>query len=172
MSRQSATLLRRAPLLATVAIAAALACASIAQAAGSAIVNQRTEGGGYTSTSTVNGLLGGVVSAGRVTVIIPPGAIAGVTQVTVTQPDSARLVAEVHLADPSLNRFTVPVLLSFRAGGLLSANLLSRSEVQWWDPAAGKWVSVPGTVVNLGLLSIQAPLWHFSRYQVGGRAGW
>ena len=56
--------------------------------------------------------------------------------------------------------------------GLLSLPLLQQSEIQWLDPSTGQWVAVPGSVLNLAGLSLQAPLWHFSTYRVGTKAGW
>ena len=144
-----------------------------AASAAQRIVNAPFGAAGRTSQVTINGLIGGVVTAGRVSVVIPPGAIAGTAIVTVTQPDTAQLVTELHVSPESLNHFRLPVLLVMHAGGLLSLPVLQDSRIEWFDPATGQWMPVPGSLVDLAGLSLQAPLWHFSTYRAtGGKAGW
>jgi hypothetical protein len=128
---------------------------------------------GVTTTREINGLLGGLVRAGRFTVIVPPGAFSGFAAVTVSQPDLSTLVCDLSISPASKNGFLVPVLLLADCRGLLPGTLLSTSFISWYDPANGTWTRVPGSTVNLLNLSVQAPLWHFSRYRVeDGKAGW
>lgn len=125
------------------------------------------------STSrTINGLLGGIVSAGRFTVVIPPLAIRGVATVTVSMPDTSELRCDLGIQPASANGFGVPVLLVAQCGGLLDLGRLRDSRILWLNPATGQWVPVPGSQVDLAGLSVSAPLQHFSSYRVGGKAGW
>ncbi len=92
---------------------------------------------------------------------------------TVTQPDTAQLVTELHVSPESLNRCSLPVILAMHTNSLLSLDVLQSARIEWLDPATGRWVPVPGSLVNVAGLSLQAPLWHFSAYRAtGGRAGW
>lgn len=170
-TRTALTTLGLSLLLSAVSLGAPSAVAAATDAMN--IVNAPYGAAGRTSQVKIDGLLGGVVTAGRMTVVIPPGAIAGTAVVTVTQPDTAQLVTELHVSPESLNHFCVPVQLVMRAGGLLSLPVLQGSRIEWYDPMRGQWVPVPGSLVNLANMSLQAPLWHFSTYRAtGGKAGW
>lgn len=137
------------------------------------VVNAAYGAAGVTSSVHVNALAGGTVSAGRMTVVIPPGALYGNATVTLTQPDTAQLVTELHISPESLNHFALPVILTMRTAGLLSLDVLQSSRIEWFNPATSQWVPVPGSLVNVAGLSLQAPLWHFSTYRAtGGKAGW
>ena len=126
-----------------------------------------------TSSRTINGLLGGVVSAGNFQVIVPPLAIRGTAVVTVTQPDVSSPVVELRISPESANRFLLPVLLLADASRL-SPELVAVSYLSWFNPATGQWERVPGGSVSVLNLTVQAPLWHFSNYRVerDGKAGW
>lgn len=144
-----------------------------AAASTSDVVNAAYGSAGLTSQVKINGLLGGTVTAGRMTVVVPPFAIAGTAVVTVTQPDTSALVVELNISPASLNHFALPVLLTMRAGGLISLDLLKGSRIERYDPVLGQWVPVAGSVVSVAGLTLQAPLWHFSTYRAtGGKAGW
>jgi hypothetical protein len=125
------------------------------------------------STKTIYGLLGGVVSAGNFKVIIPPLAIRGTAVVTVTQPDLSSPVVELKIGPESANRFLLPVLLVADVSRLSPA-LISVSYLSWLNPATGQWERVPGCSISILNLTIQAPLSHFSTYRVerDGKAGW
>ena len=124
------------------------------------------------STTKTVGLLGGTVSAGDFTVVIPPGALLRTCAVTVSQPDINHSTVQLSISPASANRFLVPVLLTAKANRLSPA-LLSLSCISYYNPTTGKWEDLASTV-NLLNLSITTPLFHFSTYRVtsGGKAGW
>ncbi len=124
-----------------------------------------------TKTKTV-GLLGGVVSAGDFTVVIPPGALLRTCEVTVTQPDVNHSVVNLSISPASANRFLVPVILTAKADRLSPA-LLSLACLSYYNPTTGNWENLASTVSLLNL-TISTPLSHFSTYRVtsGGKAGW
>jgi len=124
-----------------------------------------------TSTKTISGLLGGTVSAGKFKVVIPPLALAGTATVTVTQSDLSKPVVELAITPASANRFRVPVTLIAQGSGL-DLRTLSASYISYFNPATGTWQRVLGSTVDLKLLTVQAPLWHFSTYRVESKAGW
>ena len=126
---------------------------------------------GATSSVRINGLFGGIVSAGKFKVVILPATFWGVATVTVSQPDVSKLQCDLDITPASANHFLVPVLFIADASSL-PRELLAISTIQWWDPVRAKWVNVPGVSVSLLNLTVQAPLWHFSTYRVEGRAGW
>lgn len=126
---------------------------------------------GVSRTVRIYGLLGGIVKAGKFTVIIPPLAINGQAMVTVSQPDLSKLEVDLDITPASANRFRLPVLLIGDASSM-PRELLSISTIQWWDTENGVWVNVPGATVSLLNLTVTAPLWHFSKYRIEGRAGW
>jgi hypothetical protein len=132
--------------------------------------------GGSTSTTTKTvtiGLLGGVVSVGNFTVVIPPAALLRTATITVSQPDLARPVVNLSISPASANRFLLPVLLVANAKPMNPA-LLSVATIGYYNPTTGKWETVPGSTVSILNLTVTAPLWHFSTYRVqsGGKAGW
>lgn len=124
-----------------------------------------------TQTRTINGLLGGTVRAGDFRVVFPPGSIRGTAQVTVTQADLANREVELEISPPSANAFLVPVLLIADCSDMKPA-LLRVQTIHWWNPDTQRWQQVPGVTVNLLGKTVTAPLWHFSKYKVGGKAGW
>ena len=123
------------------------------------------------TTRTINGLLGGQVAAGDFRVIFPPGSILGIAQVTVTQADLSAKEVELEISPPSANAFLVPVLLVADCREM-KPQLLKLQTIYWWNPNTSRWQAVPGVVINLLGRSVQVPLWHFSKYKVGGKAGW
>lgn len=126
-----------------------------------------------TSTRVINGLLGGTVRAGDFTVVFPPLAFTGKATVTVSQPDLTSPVVDLHISPASANRFRVPVQLIARASKV-DPQLLSVTCLSYFNPSTNRWEPVAGSTVNVLSLTVQAPLWHFSRYRVesGGKAGW
>lgn len=126
---------------------------------------------GASTTRTIRGLLGGQVAAGDFRVIFPPGSILGTAQVTVTQADLSVKEVELEISPPSANLFLVPVLLVADCREM-KPQLLKLQTIYWWNPATSRWQAVPGVTISLLGRSVQAPLWHFSKYKVGGKAGW
>ena len=124
-----------------------------------------------TSTRTINGVLGGTVQAGDFRVVFPPGAILGSARVTVTQPDLEAKEVELEISPPSANNFLVPVLLIADCKDM-RPQILKLQTIHWWNPGTERWQEVPGVKLNLLGRSVQAPLWHFSKYKVDGKAGW
>ena len=126
-----------------------------------------------TSKSVVVGLLGGVVSVGEFTVVIPPLALRQTATITVSQPDLAHPVVNLSIAPASANGFLLPVLLVANAKRLDPA-LLSVATISYYNPTTAQWETVPGASVSLLNLTVSAPLMHFSTYRVtvGGKAGW
>ena len=133
-------------------------------------------GGGTTSSTTksmVIGVLGGTVSVGNFTVIVPPAALLQTATITVSQPDLAHPVVNLSISPASANRFLLPVLLVADAKPM-NPSLLSIASIGYYNPATGKWETVAGSAISLLDLTVTAPLWHFSTYRVqaGGKAGW
>jgi len=130
-------------------------------------------GSSATSKSVVVGLLGGVVSVGDFTVVIPPAALRQTATVTVSQPDLAHPVVNLSIAPASANGFLLPVLLVANAKKL-DPSLLSVACISYYNPATGQWEKVDGGSISLLNLTVSAPLMHFSTYRVtvGGKAGW
>jgi hypothetical protein len=124
------------------------------------------------ATKTV-GLLGGTISAGDFTLVVPPLALTRTATITVRQPDPARPVVELSIAPATANRFLVPVLLTANAKKM-PASLLSVACISYYNPSTGKWEPVAGSSVSILTLTVSAPLSHFSTYRVesGGKAGW
>jgi len=131
---------------------------------------------GSTSTTTTTrtiGLLGGVVSAGNFTVVVPAGALTTNASITVSQPDPAKPVVNLSIAPASANKFLLPVTLTANASPM-DKSLLSVAYVSYYNPSTGSWEQVANSSVSLLNLTVSAPLWHFSTYRVesGGKAGW
>ena len=132
-------------------------------------------GGANTTTSRTAtvGLLGGVVSVGNFTVVIPPAALTRNATVTVSQPDLGRPVVNLSISPATANRFLLPVLLVANAKPM-DRSLLSVASIAYFNPETGQWEPVAGSAVSVLNLTVTAPLWHFSTYRVqsGGKAGW
>jgi hypothetical protein len=128
---------------------------------------------GARSSRTIVGLLSGTLSAGDFTVIIPPAAFSGKATVTVHQPDLSIPVVDLSITPASANRFRLPVLLIGKASRV-QRPLLSLAYISYYNEATARWERVPGSTVNILNLTVQAPLWHFSKYRIElqGRAGW
>jgi len=118
-------------------------------------------------SKTVNGLLGGVITAGDWTVKIPAGAFVGIGTISVRVPDTSVRKCELSIFPSLLNSFLVPVTLSCR---LPNADAASTYVMMWWDPATSTWKTIPSTTSTM-TLSCDAPLPHFSTYSCG-KAGW
>ena len=125
------------------------------------------------SKTAVIGILGGVVSVGDFTVIVPPAALTRTAAITVTQPDLGHPVVELSIAPATANHFLVPVLLVADAKRM-NPSLLSVAFISYYNPATKQWERVTGSSVSILDLTVTAPLSHFSTYRVqaGGKAGW
>lgn len=124
-------------------------------------------------SKTIYGMLGGTVSAGSFTVVLPPLAVSGTATVTVIQPDRRKPVVELRISPASSNKFRTPVILIANASPMDLLKLQSAS-ISWFNPATGQWQPMASSKVNLDSRTVLCPLWHFSTYRVesGGKAGW
>lgn len=125
------------------------------------------------SIKLIHGALGGTVSAGDFTVVIPPLAVKGVATVTVRQPDVTKPYVSLHIWPATANDFRVPVILVADASPMESLNL-SAAVISWFNPATGKWEPQVASSVDLTNRTVLCPLTHFSEYavEVDGKAGW
>ena len=118
-------------------------------------------------SKTVNGLLGGVITAGDWTVKIPAGSFSGIGIITVRVPDQGVRKCELEIFPSLLNSFRVPVTLSCR---LPDAAAASDYVMMWWDPSTKTWKTIASTTSTV-TLTCDASLPHFSTYGCG-KAGW
>jgi hypothetical protein len=118
-------------------------------------------------SKTINGLLGGVITAGDWTVKIPAGSFSGIGIVTVRVPDPNVRKCELGIFPSLLNSFRVPVTLSCR---LPDADAARDYVMMWWDPSTRTWKTIPSTT-STATLTCDAALPHFSTYGCG-KAGW
>jgi hypothetical protein len=126
-----------------------------------------------TRSTFVRAALGGTVVAGNFRVIVPPLALTGDAIITVRQPDLTKPEVELSITPEERNRFLLPVLLVADASPM-DQSLLATSYMSWWNPATSGWERCPETSVSVVNVTVQTPLWHFSRYRVesDGKAGW
>jgi hypothetical protein len=116
----------------------------------------------------IDGAVGGVVSLGRCTLTLPPGAFEGTQTITMECDDAGGLECRLY---PEGLQFSQPVQLTML---LLGAPIDGPgATIYWWDPMAGSWVDMMGTYNPKGH-TVTADLHHFSTYSPGkgGRAGW
>jgi hypothetical protein len=118
-------------------------------------------------SSTVDGLLGGIVRNGDWTVTVPPGAYSGSGVVTIKVPNPDVRACDLSISPADLNAFSTPVTLTCKVQTLDQARTYV---IQWWDPSAKRWVDLP-TVRDTSKLTCSALLPHFSTYRCG-KAGW
>lgn len=132
-------------------------------------------GGSSTTTTRTKtiGVLGGVVSVGDFTIVIPPAALKSTATITVSQPDLAKPVVNLSISPASANGFLLPVVLTANAQEM-DRSLLAVACISYYNPTTQQWENVAGSSVSLLNLTVSAPLWHFSTYRVssGGKAGW
>jgi len=130
-------------------------------------------GSSATTSTRQIGLLGGIVSAGNFSLVIPPGALTTPATVTVSQPDAAHPLVNLSISPASANKFLLPVVLVADAKPM-DKSLLAVAYISYYNPSTGRWERVANCSVDLLSLSVSAPLWHFSTYRVesGGKAGW
>ena len=126
---------------------------------------------GAVGSRTIDPLLGGTVVAGQFRVVVPPGALRQRAVVTVRQPRLDERVVQLEISPPSANGFLVPVLLIADCSDM-DLKLLRLQTIFWWNPDLKRWDAVLDVQINLLGHTLTAPLWHFSTYKVGGKAGW
>src|SRR5262245_7077259 len=124
------------------------------------------------SVELIDGRIGGQVSAGDFTVVLPAKFIKGIATVRVTQPDLTKPFVQLDISPASANSFKMPVILTANASAMDPKRML-RAYIAWFDPATGKWVPMASTVNPL-TGAVSCPLTHFSDYEVevDGKAGW
>ena len=123
-------------------------------------------------TRQIYGLVGGIVSAGNFTVVVPPLAVAGTATIKVMQPDPRKPYVSLEIFPASANKFRVPVTLVANAGPLSDVKLQT-AYIAWFNPATGKYERI-GSSVSVANHTVTATLSHFSAYavEVDGKAGW
>lgn len=126
-----------------------------------------------TSSKSIYGALGGQVTAGNFTVVIPPSAISGTATVRVTQPDASKPYVSLEISPGSANKFRVPVILIANATPM-TGEKLAEAYIAWFNPSTRKWEPMVSSEANLTNRTVICPLSHFSTYSVqsGGKAGW
>lgn len=151
-------------------VAAAPASAGAAEPAG-LLPSAQTQPA--TSSRVIYGAVGGRVSAGNFTVVIPPLAIPGTATVTVTQRDVTKPYVSLHITPASANKFRLPVVLIADASPLSEARL-GVAYISWYNPSTRRWERMASSSVNLLDRTVICTLRHFSDYavQVDGKAGW
>ncbi len=125
----------------------------------------------------IDGTRGAVLIAGRFTLVVPPGASHGQVVVTMELPDPSQPICDLRIAPASANGFLIPVTLTADCRDLLGVGTPQTFAIAWFDPEAGVWRPVPGSVMNGRTRTVHAPLSQFSRCGViqtadDGRAGW
>ena len=127
---------------------------------------------GTTEATKTLTVLGGTISAGDFTLVVPPLALSRTATITVRQPDPSKPVVELSIAPASANGFRVPVLLAGNASKM-DRSLISVACISYWNPTTSQWEPLQSTV-SVATLTVSAPLSHFSTYRVesGGKAGW
>jgi hypothetical protein len=177
--------------------AAVLALAAVSGGCGHNPVQPKAEEGAYTnpvfvsvptlsgaksgtqsvlsSTTDIDGAVGGVLTVGRFTVSVPGGAFAGTAQITITVPDPSLVTCTLDISPASANGFLVPVTLTADCSGAANVDLQDCGTL-WYDTGSNVWRTVGGSSVDTLNHTVTASLPHFSTYGVAdlleGRAGW
>ena len=126
-----------------------------------------------TKTLDIDGSVGGSLSDGRWSVVVPPGAVGGTATIRIKISSSASSACQLDITPGTSNQFAVPVELTADCR-MVPAEKLQTFSIFWYDPSTSKWVPVASSV-DLQNKTVSAPLQHFSNYAVGpldGRAGW
>jgi hypothetical protein len=112
----------------------------------------------------IDGSLGGQVSNGRFTLLVPAGAFPGTRIITIATSAVDELQCELY---PEGLQFAVPATLAIDLTGT-GLDEDPAATVLWYDPNTANWVDMNGA---LDVHSVRAALPHFSIYR-GHRAGW
>jgi hypothetical protein len=124
-------------------------------------------------SAQIQGKDGGTLTTGRFTVIVPPGAYNGKSEISITVPDPKQLIVELEISPASANNFKVPVQLIADCKGLVSATELDEVTILWFDEETEKWYEPSDPIRDHQEKTVQMGLSHFSTYGVVmGRSGW
>jgi hypothetical protein len=119
----------------------------------------------YSTSISINGKDGGVISFGRYVLTFPPGAFNGTKTITVESDDAGDVECCLY---PEGLKFDAPVQLTMNLAS--SSGDSPGSTIYWHDPIADAWVDIHG-VYAPGTHSVSAQLEHFCDYRTG-RVGW
>jgi hypothetical protein len=102
------------------------------------------------------------------------GSLAKAETITIKEYDSNVLDVEFG---PSGTKFDTPVMLSIDFAGTpadpRTAYADQSEPVLWWlNETTNRWEAVPGGFTDWAHMKYVVPLEHFSRYVLGGKAGW
>jgi hypothetical protein len=122
-------------------------------------------------TLNIVGSVGGSLTNGRWRVDVPANAVSGNATVSLGVEGSTSSWCELEITPVTKNSFSVPVMLRADCRGV-SDTALKNYVIFWYNPATKAWVPVEGSRVDLATKTVSAPLQHFSKYSVGGKAGW
>ncbi len=117
------------------------------------------------------GSVGGSLTNGRWSVVMPAGAVDGNAVVGLAVESPSSPVCQLDILPADRNHFSVPAMLTVDCRAVPLARLWTLVIV-WHDPATGAWVPVKGSKVDLVTRTVSAPLQHFSKYSVETKAGW
>lgn len=115
---------------------------------------------------------GGTVSNGKVTIVVPPGAVRGNAEVKVVVASNTALSCHLEINPPEANGFEVPVTLRINASGQPHVERLG---IAWFNPQTREWEPIDSRAdVATGIVEAELP--HFSEYRVQevlkSKAGW
>ncbi len=96
------------------------------------------------STTNVNGATGKSLALGHVRLLVPKHAYRGKADITITEPDPARLEARIAISPADKARFLVPLILTFDAAAC--GEDCRMMEVLQFDSATNAWVQIPSSV--------------------------
>jgi hypothetical protein len=135
-----------------------------------------TAEGSLTGSALIDGAQGGVVTVGRFSVIVPPGAFVGTGTVTINVPDQAVVACELDIDTPAAAGFDEQISLVANCQGVTNVDLSDCGTLQL-DASASVWRSVDGSIVHLENSTVVAPVPQSSTsYGIAnvleGRAGW
>jgi hypothetical protein len=122
-----------------------------------------------TLTQVVDGAVGGLLTRGSWSVLIPAGAFEGSATITMTTGASDPTLCQYEISPATKNGFSKPAIMTARIPLGMS---LATAHIEWYNPSTQTWVPVPGSSVNALTRTVSAPVWHFSDYRVNGRSGW
>lgn len=135
-----------------------------------------TADGPLEASAEIDGELGGVISVGRFSVVVPPGSFQGVGTIAITVPDQAVVACELGISTPGATGFAQPVSLVANCQGVTNVNLEDCGTLRF-DSAANVWRNVDGATISVESATVVTPLSHQATiYGVAdlfqGRAGW
>jgi hypothetical protein len=111
------------------------------------------------------GILGGKVTFGSNTLIVPPGAVLRNTTITATTPGDGHLSA---VFQPEGLQFLVPPVLTLNYRQCAKPPA-STAKIVYLQSLLGELLEILPTTLNLNQYTISAPIWHFSVYAVADR---